>query len=100
MSKSTIFNAHEQQKGIQPRPQLQQFQQYYLQDNVQHQGVGSSNIEKAIQDLNEKIDKISRTVDKHEGQINTFIAEGDSSKKILNEIRQNMPSFSGNNDVF
>lgn len=96
MSKSMMFNDQSKHMNMMGPPRAQYHP--YNQDNGY--GGGSSNLEKAIQDINEKLEKMSKTVDKHETQLGSFSIESDISKKILNEIRQSIPLVTGNNDVY
>lgn len=53
-----------------------------------------------MHDLFEKIDKLTRTVEKHEFQLSSLSIEGELSKRVMSEVKKNLPVFTGGNDVY
>ena len=86
MSKSSIFNPGDQ-KTILDRPPPQQFQYHKQETQPQQHKFYENPLEKSIQDLGRKLEKVLSTVEKHEDQINTFSAQGATYTRILNQIR-------------
>lgn len=52
----------------------------------------------ALHEIYEKLDKLGRAVDKHEFQLSSLTIEGEFSKRVMNEVKKNMPVFTGGND--
>jgi protein associated with RNAse G/E len=53
-------------------------------------------------EIGEKVDKLTKIVDKHEYQINnqTINKADEITKIVLNQVRQNLPNFTTNSDVY
>ena len=46
------------------------------------------------------MDKLTRAVDKHEFQLSSLTIEGEFSKRVMTEVKKNLPAFTGGNDVY
>lgn len=81
--------------GNTPRPQ---------QREEGRQNIQNKSMEMAIGEINEKMQKLNRLVEKHESQLS---GQGSGSGKadeltetVMNKLRQNVPLFSNSNDVY
>lgn len=61
-------------------------------------------VEMAVRQLNEKMDRIMKVVDQHDCQLrsqaNSLPKADELTKSILSQVRQSLPSFSSNDDVY
>ena len=96
-----------------PHSRPQQFQSFYQENprspkhsnpNLSANTPGVKNIDQALYDINEKLEKLSRRVEKQQLKLDEFAVHPQNSaemtKKILNEVRQNLPLITGSNDVY
>lgn len=79
----------------QPR---QQFQQLAGMDDIGQFGRQSN--DPALHEIYDKLDKLGRAVEKHEFQLSSLTIEGEFSKRVMSEVKKNLPAFTGGNDVY
>jgi hypothetical protein len=106
LKKSSTFNnseeVHHQPYFLSPQHMTTTTPRHLPHDDSRENRGLPRSVDLMLGEMGEKVDKLTKIVDKHEYQINnqTINKADDITKIVLNQVRQNLPNFTTNSDVY
>lgn len=77
---------------------MQQARQFSSQNSFEeHQQIIRNN--DPVHEIFDRLEKLSRVVDKHDLQLGSLLQEGELSRRVLHDFNKKTPAFNGNNDI-